>query len=51
MDLHELLEYWTDVLGLQEWDITLIANCSPNDMTLNEVAGGRLNGATRLEPL
>lgn len=39
MDLHELLGHWTDVLGLQEWNITLIANCSPNDMTLNEVAG------------
>lgn len=39
MDLHELLRYWTDVLGLQEWNITLITNCSPNDMTLNEVAG------------
>lgn len=39
MDLHELLEYWTDVLGLQEWDITLVTDCSPNDMTLSEVAG------------
>lgn len=39
MDLYELLGYWTDVLGLQEWNITLITNCSPNDMTLNEVAG------------
>lgn len=39
MDLHELLGYWTDVLGLQEWNITLTTNCSPNDMTLNEVAG------------
>lgn len=39
MDLHELLGYWTDVLGLQEWNITLITNCSPNDMVLNEAAG------------
>lgn len=39
MDLHELLGYWTDVLGLQEWNITLITNCSPNDMTLSGVAG------------
>lgn len=39
MDLHELLGYWTDVLGLQEWNITLVTNCSPNDMTLSEVAG------------
>lgn len=39
LDLYESLEYWTDVLGLQEWDITLETNCSPNDMTLSGVAG------------
>lgn len=39
MDLHELLGYWTEVLGLREWNITLVTNCSPNDMVLNEVAG------------
>jgi hypothetical protein len=33
------LKYWVGVLNLQEWNITLVTDCSPNDMTLSGVAG------------
>ena len=37
--MYKLLDYWVGVLGLQNWDIRLFINCSPNDMTLSGVAG------------
>jgi hypothetical protein len=34
-----LLHYWVEVLGLESWTIKLVVDCSPNDMTLANVAG------------
>lgn len=36
---NDLLVYWQNILGLNDWKIVLIENCSPNEMTLKYVAG------------
>lgn len=39
MNLKKSMKYWIDVLGLANWDIYLIDNCSPNDMRLDSCKG------------
>lgn len=36
---NDLLGYWQNILGLNDWTIALRENCSPNEMTLKDVAG------------
>ena len=39
MDLTEPMKYWADKLGLSNWNIHFVENCSPNDMRLDACAG------------
>lgn len=37
--MNNLLKEWKHILQLDDWNIELIENCSPNDMLLKDVAG------------
>lgn len=38
-NLQKKLIYWQNILDLNDWNIVLYENCSPNDMRLSCVAG------------
>lgn len=37
--MNELLSEWQNRLGLQDWKIKLVDNCTPEEMTLSDAAG------------
>lgn len=37
--MNKLLKEWQNTLGLQDWQIVLETDCSPNDMELKDVQG------------
>ena len=37
--MNKLLSEWQNRLGLQDWRIKLVDNCTPEEMTLSDVAG------------
>lgn len=39
MNEKELLKYWQDKLCLSDWRIKLAANCRPDEMMMDDVAG------------